>query len=476
MRLWVEAVRQGSFVGRDRVRGYSLIFLVFELISFAYIAAGTHGWIIPLDQPNTSDFVSFYAAGHLANDGTPALAYDRAAHFASEQRATEAGIPYNFFFYPPVFLLICAGLARLPYLVAFTLFEAGSLVACLAVVRRIVGPVPIGTLLAFPAVFWAVGTGQNALLTAALLGAALLTLERRPVLAGLLLGALCYKPHFGLLVPVALAAGGHWRAFAAASVSVAGVVAASVLAFGVGTWAAFFDAASGAGAIYGGSSAPIDLAGLTSPFGLMLALGRNPAAAIGLQAVVTAAAALAVAWVWACRSELAVRAAVLAAAIPVAVPIVMFYDLMLTGLALAWLVRDGVEHGFPPWQRVGLAALFLLPIMSGNLGFDRQIGIPPVSAALGLILALRQAIWSGQLQRHPGIALSHRVLIGGAGGDARQVVANVGVGREVDRLEVAHRGQREDGHDVGGGEMIASEEGRRAEPALDMVERAAEPL
>jgi len=42
-------------------------------------------------------------------------------------------------------------------------------------------------------------------------------LERRPVAAGLLFGLLCYKPHFGLLVPVALASGGYWRSFAAAS-------------------------------------------------------------------------------------------------------------------------------------------------------------------------------------------------------------------------------------------------------------------
>jgi hypothetical protein len=57
---------------------------------------------------------------------------------------------------------------------------------------------------------------QNSLLTAALFGAATLFVDRRPSVAGVLFGALCYEPPFGLLVPVALAAQKNWRAFAAA--------------------------------------------------------------------------------------------------------------------------------------------------------------------------------------------------------------------------------------------------------------------
>jgi hypothetical protein len=37
-------------------------------------------------------------------------------------------------------------------------------------------------------------------------------LERRPLLAGGLLGLLIYKLQLGLLIPVALLAGRHWRA------------------------------------------------------------------------------------------------------------------------------------------------------------------------------------------------------------------------------------------------------------------------
>src|SRR3984893_794966 len=138
------------------------------------MAAGTPGLIVPLAKPTSTDFVSFYAAGSLADAGTPQLAYDRAEHYSAEERATAVGIDYNFFFYPPPFLLLCAILARLPYIAAFLIFEAASLALYLFVARRMLGDrdrAILVCLLASPPVLWAVGLGQNAFLTAGLFGA-----------------------------------------------------------------------------------------------------------------------------------------------------------------------------------------------------------------------------------------------------------------------------------------------------------------
>jgi alpha-1,2-mannosyltransferase len=394
--LSAQIVSDGLHRAGQRIHPYIVILLAFELISFIFFVAGTHGWITELEDPTSSDFVSYYAAGTLANGDSPALVYDQAAHYAAEQQATEPGIRYNFFYYPPVYLLLCAPLARLPYLVAFVLFQASCLLSCMILVRRILPNVPLSMLLAFPAVFWAIGTGQNALLTAALLAAATLTIDRRPALAGFLFGALCYKPHFGLLVPIALAAGGHWRPFAAAMASVIVLVLASVLAFHWDTWLAFLSAARGADTVYATAGA-IDIHGLASPFGLLLALGTSSVVALGLQATASLGVALMVAWVWWKQTPLEVRAAVLLAGIPLAVPIVMFYDLMITGVALAWLARAGRKYGFPAWQQSGLVLLYLLPLFSGNTG--AQVLFPPVAAAaLGFLLALRQAV--PHLRRH----------------------------------------------------------------------------
>ena len=45
-------------------------------------------------------------------------------------------------------------------------------------------------------------------------------IDRRPWLAGVLIGCLAYKPQFGLLIPLVLVASGRWRVFAAAVATV----------------------------------------------------------------------------------------------------------------------------------------------------------------------------------------------------------------------------------------------------------------
>src|SRR5215469_10684883 len=172
------------WLSQRRIHILAAAFLAIEIALFGFLVAGTHGWIAPLETKPTTDFVSFYAAGTLANAGTPQLAYDHASHLAAEEAATEPGIEYQFFNYPPVFMLLCAVLARMPYLVAFIGFELFSLVFYVLVARRILnhaGSTVFVLLLSFPIVFWNFGLGQNAFLTAGLFGAGTLLVDRRPI-------------------------------------------------------------------------------------------------------------------------------------------------------------------------------------------------------------------------------------------------------------------------------------------------------
>src|SRR5215469_11706653 len=158
------------------------------IVGFTFFAAGTHGWITGLRRPVSTDFVMFCAAGRFEDAGTPTLASDQAAHHAAEQTATESGIVYNYFYYPPVFTLLCTLLAPLPYLVAFVAFQAATLVPALLIVRRFPrehGWAILVPLLAFPPVFFTLGTRQNAFLSAALFDAGTLVVDRRPVIAGM---------------------------------------------------------------------------------------------------------------------------------------------------------------------------------------------------------------------------------------------------------------------------------------------------
>ena len=336
----------------------------------------------------------------LADAGTPELAYNQRAHQAAEERATAPEVEYRFFYYPPVFLMVCAALARLPYLPAFVAFEGITLVLFLIVIRKILARrgwsvmIPV---LAFPAVFWTLGLGQNSFLTAALFGTGMLWIDRRPILAGLSLGALCYKPHFALLVPVALLAGRHWRALGAGFLSAAALCGLSLLLFGWETWHGFLIAGSASHATY--ESGRVTFGGFVSPFGATMLLGGSSVSAWAAQAAATLAAALLVAVVWWRGCRLPIRAAVLAAATLVAIPVVLIYDLMLAAIAAAWLIRDKEEPA--PWERALLAALFVLCLDPRGLAELSRIPIAPLVAmgvvTLAAVHALRAAAPRGRV-------------------------------------------------------------------------------
>src|SRR5262249_37425801 len=149
----------------------------------------------------------------------------------------------------------------------------------LAATRAIIGS-RVAFLLAgaFPAILSNFLVGQNGFLTAGLLGGALVSMQRRPWLSGCLLGLLSYKPPFGLLFPLVLAVAGEWRVVGAAAATVAGLFAASWLAFGQGTWEAFFHAlSSGSQSIL--SHGTVAWGNLQSMYGFVRWLGGSEALA-----------------------------------------------------------------------------------------------------------------------------------------------------------------------------------------------------
>jgi hypothetical protein len=245
------------------------------------------------------------------------------------------------------------------------------------------------------------GWGQNAFLTALVFTFAMLLLERRPFVAGLLFGALCYKPHFGLLLPVALLAGRHWAAIAGAALSVAGLCLLSLLVFGVETWQAYLAAALGSGQVY--ESGRVNLSFYVTPFGAALRLGAAPWLAYAVQGGASVLAVLAVAWVWWRTTRLPLRAAALLAGTILAVPLALLYDLMLLLPALAWLNGEARRDGDLPGERALLAAIYLLPFAIVSLGMGAGIPIGSLASLGVMFLTLRrtQARLAGRLGATP---------------------------------------------------------------------------
>ena len=240
--LW-NRLRSGEWLTSARARGYSLILLAIAAIAVVGWIAVSDGLIDRNGKPIGTDFSNVYAAGALTWQGRPAEAYEPALQHAAE-KAVFAGreVPFYGWHYPPFFFAIAVLVATVPYAWGLSIWLVASLAAYLAVIRAILPrPETLLTAAAFPAVFVNIGHGQNGFLTAALLGGALHWLNRKPWLAGVLIGCLAYKPQFGVLIPIALLAGGRWRTIGAAIATVAALVAISFVTLGAGVWHAFVD-------------------------------------------------------------------------------------------------------------------------------------------------------------------------------------------------------------------------------------------
>jgi len=220
----------------------TLAFLLFLVFS----ADGLNDYT---GRPLGTDFSSFYAAGRLVRLG--ANPYDPSSLHAMQQAIFGAGTPYYMFAYPPIFLLPAWALAGLPYLLSLALWQISTFVFYLWAMRllkqRFAPALPdcLFYLCAagFTAIFVNVTHGQNGFLTAGLFAAALASLGVRPWLAGLCFGLAAYKPQLGLLVPFALAAGGHWRSFMSAALTIAILAVLCTAMFGQDIWSQFFQSA-----------------------------------------------------------------------------------------------------------------------------------------------------------------------------------------------------------------------------------------
>ncbi len=316
-----------------------------------------------------TDFINVWAAGRLVLDDLPAQAYDWDVQKQVEVATLgQDFVGYFAWHYPPPFLFVASLLARLPYQLAFIGWVVVSFVPFAVVMRAIVGR-PFGILLALavPMVFINALVGQNGFLTAALIGGALYLIPVRPVLAGICLGLLTYKPQYGLLFPIALIAAGHWRVFVSAAVTAVVLATASWLAFGIESWLAFFQwMPKFSQAFLTEGKAPWWK--MQSIFALVRYFGGSEPLGWAFHWVLTASVAVVMALIWRSRVPYTLKAAALAAGTLRTTPYLFLYDLMGLAIPVAFLVRIGLKTGFRDWELPALgavAALIVCYLLSG---------------------------------------------------------------------------------------------------------------
>jgi hypothetical protein len=347
-----------------------LVTLGLALVMGGYLAILIGGigkpgsWLVDdKGQLAFTDFTALYGAGRHALEGKPALAYDWTAHaeaMSSAMGRTAQQFPFP---YPPMFLAVMSPFAALPYVPALLAWIGVTFVlyltACANIVGRWQGAVWLGAMIVTLANIVA---GQNGFLSAALMGSGLLLVPTRPILAGILLGTLAYKPHLGLLLPVALAAAGQWRAFFSAAATVAITAMAALALFGLEPWLAFTDNLARFGAEVATERFSVTNK-LQSAYGFLATLGVPKALAMPVQIALAGALVILTAVVWRSTAPYALKAACLVVAATLVSPYVFVYDLTLLAIAQAFLLRHWLSTHLDKREAIILLAVNTLVIL-----------------------------------------------------------------------------------------------------------------
>jgi hypothetical protein len=369
---------------RLRLYGWTLVAL-YLVMACVWVALSADG-IDPKGKPLGYDFITFYSAAKLALAGNAVAAFEPATIFAVQKAVVPANEMIFLWHYPPPFHLLVAPLGLLPYFPAYWLFLVATLPLYLVLARHISHhPLALVLALAMPAAFVNAFHGQNAFLNTALLGFGLLLIERRPTVAGMLIGLLAYKPHLGILLPFALAAGGYWRSFAAAAATAVLFCAVSTLAFGIDYWAAWHRNLALVAEVLEQGNLP--WAKMPTFFAFASLLGAPTRLAYALQFALALPVAVATVWAWRREGPLALKVALATAATLLTSPYLFDYDLVLMGLPIAILAERMRRSG----EREGAALLVLAalaPLAGPGLAEAARIQLMPF-----MLLALWIVAW-----------------------------------------------------------------------------------
>lgn len=349
-------------------------------LATVYFGAG-HGNLDIKDHALGRDFVNLWTAGQLIADGRVLDIFDPAKFGAAQRALLSPSFPFHFWSYPPTFLFAAVPFGHTSYLGGLALWSLAGAAALFIAARLLFQDWRMALrLLASPAVAVNLVLGQNGAVTAALLIAGCALMTRRQAASGLLFGFLTFKPHLGLLAPLAMLAERRWKTIAAAVAATIAFAGLSAATFGVETWRAFIE-----------QSLPMQtsmMSGGTGPFQQMMTsafmagrlLGLPSQWAMLVQVPFAIAGAVFVWRAWRSPADLRIKFAVLAVAGLMATPQAFNYDMIplaAAALLLAGPGRSWLDH-------VAALALWALPVVAMPINsFDA-----PLSPAILLLVCL----------------------------------------------------------------------------------------
>lgn len=289
--------------------------------------------------PVTRDFVQFYIPGTLANEGNARALYDIDAWPAIVARLIPGVSSKR---YPPVYgpqvALFFSPLARLPYIPAMLVWMAATFIVYLACGHLLWKACPrlrdhrattALLLVAAPALHFALTFVQISAIALVCVTAAFFAMRaNRPVLAGIAIGTLVYKPQLGLAFAVVFVCAAEWRIVLGALIGAAFQLAAAWAFWGTPVLRDYAGSLVRLVPVIPTEFEPFrfHMHSWLSFFDLLGLPQRGALAAYAVVALLTLAAALAC---WRARGPLALRYSALLIATVLVSPHMYVYDLVV---------------------------------------------------------------------------------------------------------------------------------------------------
>jgi len=373
-------------IGRSFLRLWPYVILYF----FAtYVAVLVYQYVTnTIDEP--ADFTAFFAVGTLSSDGRAEDAYSRAAIDETVLALFPETDKRFYWFYPPYYNILLEFFSMFSYTTAFLLWNAVMLTFMMVAMRPLVDGRAALVIATFPPLLINFALGQNGFLIAGLLAILCTQAERRPVVAGVALGVLSFKPHLGLLLPLALLMRRRLVPIVVAFVVVVVLCVLGFLRYGPDPWAAFLRAAGTTAWLVEDRELRVDL--MVSPLATLSNLGLGMGTAAIVQYAVSAAviASFIVAGCRAAPQRLLFGLAITGTF--VASPYSFPYDWAVLAVPLALYFQDVRGRGWYRGDRPVLMLLYVAGLTASFAWKSWTYPLPAVSLILFYAVMCRR-VW-----------------------------------------------------------------------------------
>jgi len=377
----------------NRIIAYSFLIFSVYLAIFVFFVYFWRGELRNLFSPFCVDFGLFYAAGKMTLAGNVAQIFDVQAHHAMTELVLNLTLPYFLpWLYPPFFLFVIVPLTLLPFDVALIVWLALTLAFMIVAARRMLPSHKklAFLLVGFPGVFLNLRWGQNGFLSTALLGLSIAFLETSPVLSGVMVGLLAYKPQLAILPFFVLLITKNWKAILSAFSTVISASILSLLIFGKEVWIGFFQSLFHTSSYLMETSKEVTSSIQPTLLTTLIDLGIDSRISLAVQMIVALCAVAVVSWAFLRSKRLTLKGIMLVLGMPLIIPYFMQYDLVILGLALVLLIYDFSVNGYTKLEGVMAALLWLMPLINSPVVLFTKIQLCPIVLIVEMVMIIKR--------------------------------------------------------------------------------------